>query len=426
MRKRCIALLIATVMLLGLLAACGGQEPGYTEPVTLPAEIDELPDAPEETPPPQNGTEGLPADTREAILRFSQALFREVLALEEQNPVISPLSAYYALAMVALGARGETRDEFEAVLGRDPAALAGDLHAIANRLMDTAGSTELAIAGSIWTADDFNVDPEFARMMSDYFDAPAESRDFGAPETVDEINAWVAERTHGLIEELIESIGRDEVMLLINTLYFSAKWAESFNPMTEHPGNFYPQTGGAMEVPFLSTEAGSFSVALTDAYEAVMLPYDDGRLGFLLVRPLGGASVREFAAGHDFTATIAGLERQEDVQVRMPKLDFEFEVLLNDLLRALGLDLVFTDSSDLSGLSADEEDLFISSVLQKVRIQVDEEGTEAAAATVVAIERMSIALNLLELTFNTPYLYVIYDLEMGVPLFMGIVDNPAG
>jgi len=427
MKKRCMALLVAGALMLGLFAACGGQTEQAIEPTPIsePTEYAEPDMSQEEEPPVALVTDGNPDEAKAAIFAFSQALFREVLALGEENPVISPLSAYYALAMVALGAGGETRAEFEAVLGRDPEMLARDLRTLTQQLTGTSGSTILNIAGSIWAAEEYTIIPAFAAAMREYFDAPAMSRDFGAPETVDEINAWVAERTEGLIEELIDSIGQDEVMLLINTLYFSAKWAEAFNPMTEYQGEFRPAHGDAVEIPFLSTSPGAFSVAMTDVYEAVMLPYDDGRLGFLLVRPTGGISVREFAVDQDLGEVIAGLEMREDVQVRMPKLDMEFEFLLNDLLKAMGLQEVFGDYSDLSGLLEEDECLRISSVLQKVRLLVDEEGTEAAAATVVAIERMGIALNLLELTFDTPYLYAIYDLETGVPLFMGVLDHPA-
>jgi len=424
MKKRSIALFVAAAMLTVTLAACAGnavqpepppvEPPPETQPSALTCPADRA----------DNSMPNPPADTHEAILRFSQVLFREVLAEGEDNPVISPLSAYYALAMVALGAGGETRVEFEAVLGRDPAVLAAELLHLSRALMDTAGSTKLSVAGSVWMAEEFTIAPVFAEAMTNYFNAPAYTRDFGASGTVEEINAWVAERTEGLIEKLIESISRDEIMLLINTLYFSAKWADAFNPMTEASRAFRPAGSASVEVPFLSTGVHSFSVAVTCNYEAIMLPYDDDRLGFLLVRPLEGMSVRDFAEGMDLGAIIAGLEMKEDVQVHMPKLDMEFEFLLNDLLKTMGLSLAFGDCADFSGLVEEDDPLRISTVLQKVRILVDEEGTEAAAATVVGIERMSIPLNQIELIFDTPYVYVILDLETGIPLFLGVLDNP--
>jgi len=375
MKKKIIALIVLAAMLLGLLSACAQPPAGDPAPVDEPTIDDaqpEPPRPPEERPALQPREGYLCAETEAAIFHFSQTLFREVLAMGEENPVISPLSAYYALAMVALGAGGETRAEFEAVLGRDPEKLAAELYALARSLTYTRGSTALTIAGSVWTAEDFTIAPDFAAAMMDYFAAPAESRDFSAQTTVDEINAWVSEQTEGLIEELIQEIGRDEVMLLINTLYFSAKWAEAFNPMTEGPGEFRPAAGPAIEVPFLTAGRGSKAVSVTNTYEAAMLPYDDGRLGFLLVRPTDGTPVRDFVVAHDLGAIMAGLAMEYDVQVRMPKLDLEFEIGLIGLLEAMGLREVFGDFADLSGLLEEDMPLRISRVLQKVRLIVDE------------------------------------------------------
>jgi len=429
MKKRLIALLLVLAMLTGLLAGCGvghhanpAQTPEPTEPPAR-SEEDNDPILPEPLPAVIDPV--FPTSTNGAIQAFSHALFQEMLALSEENPVISPLSAYFALAMVALGADGETLDEFTALLGREPHELAADLLALTRDLKNVSGSTALQISGSVWVDDSFTVNPAFAAAMADYFNALALSRDFAATETVDEINAWVAEQTDDLIDQVIDSIGRDAVMLLINTLYFSGKWAAAFNPMTEYQGTFHPATGSAVEVPFLSTSAGTFSVAVTDQFEAALLPYDDNRLGFLLARPTDGTSVRDFAAAHDLGGILAQLEESPEAQIRMPKLDLEYKVVLNDLLQAMGLDKAFGNLADLSGLIEEDDPLHISQVLQKVRLLVDEEGTEAAAVTVVTVERASIALNLIELTFDSPYLYAIVDLETGIPLFMGVLDNPA-
>ena len=416
MKNKALALLIAATMLAGLFAACAsGAEP--EPPLDQPEEGASLPCF------PIVAEEFWSDENRDAILSFSQSLFREVVALAEDNPVISPLSAYFALAMVALGARGETQAEFETVLGSEPAELALALRTLSQSLTDTDGNTTLNIAGGVWTADDFIIEPSFAELLLAYFDAPAVSRDFQAPATADEINAWIHERTEGLIEDMIQSISRDTVMLLVNTLYFSARWAETFGPLTGISDVFHTASGQEVETPFLFTRPESFAVRVTDRYEAVSLPYDDDRLGFLLVRPTDGADLRAFAADFDLAAVLGGLEMRDNVQVHMPKLDLEFEVSLNEILQALGLTLAFGDFADFSGLSAEDEDLYISSVLQKVRLLVDEEGTEAAAATVVGIERMGIAFDLLDLRFDSPYLYVIYDRLTGVPLFMGLVEE---
>jgi len=326
--------------------------------------------------------------------------------------------------MTALGAGGQTALEFQDVLGLDPMELARELQALTASLTSAGGNTALNIAGGVFTDEAFVIDPAFAALLAEYFDAPAQSLDFEDPRTVQEINAWVAEQTHGLIEDLLPSIGRDAMMLLINTLYFSAQWAEPFHPMRSFDGVFHLADGTEVEVPFLSTRAVSLSVSVTDQVEAVSLPYDDDRLAFLLVRPTDGTDIRQFAADFDLAETLASLESRDSVRVWMPKLDLTFDLALNDLLQRMGLIEAFGDAADFSGLTAGDETLRISRVLQKVRLLVDEEGTEAAAATAIEIEVTSINLEQLDLVFDTAYLYVIYDVALGVPLFMGIWENP--
>ena len=430
MEKRFFALLTVLALLLGLFAACRGTP---AEPILAPSppEISPSPVIPVEEEEDdvelyENVTPWLlSSEAQSAILAFSGELFQAVLTLEEENPLFSPLSAYYALAMTALGAEGQTALEFQDILGLDPMELARELQSLTTSLTSTGGNTALNVAGGVWTDEDFVIHPEFVALLTAYFDAPAKSLDFADPATVEAINAWIAEQTHGLIEDLLSSIGRDAVMLLINTLYFSAQWAEAFHPMTAFDGIFRLADSTEVETPFLSSQTVSLPVSVTDQYEAVSLPYDDDRLAFLLVRPTDGRNIRQFAADFDLSATLASLETRDSVRVRMPKLDLTFDFLLNDLLQRMGLLTAFSDEADFSGLTAEDEPLRISRVLQKVRLLVDEEGTEAAAATVIEIERTSIDLEQLNLFFDTAYLYVIYDVLLGIPLFMGVLENPA-
>jgi len=433
MKKRFVALLIVFALMVSLFAACRGNTAETVVSPSPPAAEEDSPTPAIPTEEEEPGVEAhedvtpwhLSPEAQGAILDFSGELFRAVLTLEGENPLFSPISAYYALAMIALGAQGETALEFQNVLGLDPMELARDLYTLTASLASTAGNTALNIAGGVFTDEDFVIHPAFADLLMEYFDAPAVSLDFADPATVQEINAWVAEQTHGLIEDLLDSIGRDAVMLLINTLYFSAQWAEPFHPMTTFDGIFHLADGTEMEVPFLSTRPISLPVSVTDQYEVVSLPYDDGRLGFLLARPIDGTDLRQFALDFDLTETLTSLETRDSVRVRMPKLDLTFNFQLNDLLQGMGLVVAFDDMADFSGLTEEDEALRISRVLQKVRLLVDEEGTEAAAATAIEIERTSIDLEQLDLVFDTAYLYVIYDVLLGIPLFMGILENPA-
>ncbi|MDR0273332.1 MAG: hypothetical protein LBI27_08460 [Clostridiales bacterium] len=371
----------------------------------------------------------------ESVAAFSQELFRQALlspVVDDENIVMSPLSAYYALAMVSLGANGETSDEFTRVLGRDPHELAPLLAALAENLMKTRGSTNLSVAGSVWLRDTFSVHPEFNRAMTDYFGAPAFPRDFDDGTTVNEINAWISENTNGLIDEVLSGINSDDIMFLINTLYMYAKWADAFRPMTESTRTFTPENGAAQQTAFL-TAGGQSGTALrvnvTPACEAVLLPYDDGNLGFFMVRPTDGTTVRDFAALRDLATIFSALEQRNNVLVHMPELDVEFDFSLINMLQTMGLETAFDpNSADLLGLvESSPNNLFISAVQQVVRIIVDKDGTEAAAVTMIAVNTTSMPPPpSLILDFNTPYIYAIYDLSTEIPLFIGIVDNIPG
>ena len=371
---------------------------------------------------------GTLADDWTAISKFSQDLFREILTTGEENVVISPLSAYYVLAMVALGAREETLYEFQTLLGYDPRELAPKLSALAQYLMYTGGSTVLNLAGSVWINERFPIASEFNQAMTYYFNSSANARNLMKQATKDEINDWIYKQTNGLVDEALEEVEIDEytMMLLINTLYVSARWDRSFNPMGQFPSVFYLESGMPLETTFLSTNFTGLFASVTDYYEAVLLPYDDDRLGFFLVRPTDGTNVRDFAATHDLTTILNNLKDHSTVAVQMPKLDKEFDILMNDQLQAMGLNQVFDSNySDLSGLIKETVDLLhLSEVRQTVRILVDAEGTEAAATTIGIPSMESYSPNPLDLIFNTAYLYAIFDLQTGIPLFMGVVDNP--
>jgi len=428
MKKRLLAIVIATFM---LFSACAS---GYTaelpfeayEPTTTSIATEPIAVINDITSVP-----AVPVDTWEAISNFSQELFLQALVADDvecENLVISPLSAYYALAMVALGARGATLDEFAYVLGQDPSKLAPELARLASSLMEVDGSTLLTLAGSVWICDNYTVHPDFNQAMINYFGAPAFPRNFASRATVDEINSWISYQTNGLIDEMLEEIENDEIMFLINTLYLLTKWAEEIYPMTESVRRFTPESGIGRDADFISTEAVVLNARVTDTYEAVLLPYDDGRLGFFAVRPTDGTLIRDFATMHYLADIFAGLQRNY-VIVHMPELDKEFDITMNNMLKAMGLNEAFGTFADLFGLvdmPPVGQPIEISYVRQMVRIIVDKEGTEAAAATIVSVARQSSRPEPLPivLDFNTPYIYAIYDLNTGIPLFIGIVDYP--
>jgi len=357
----------------------------------------------------------------QAITNFSQNMFNQVLATGDENAVISALSAYYVLAMVSQGAAGQTRQEFDQLLGFhsfEPREMLNLTQNLTRNRQDTI----VNIAGSVWIRDDQTVNTAFNQIMETYFGAPANSRDFFAPGTVPEINRWVYDNTEGLINSILEELDPDDVMLLINALYFKGQWAET---MHYAPNTFTTAHGEAIEMDFLSTQSSWLQVAVTPQYEAAFLPYSCNRFGLLLVRPTNGTDIRDFAAAHSFADVFAGLNRMQSV-IQMPGLDLEYEIQLNDILQNMGLTSAFNfHTADFSELIYTDYELEISGVLQKVRIFVDRYGTEAAATTSVTVRPQSLPPPPVYLTFNTPYMYAIICTATNVPIFMGVVDNPA-
>jgi len=381
----------------------------------------------EEIPTTVISTTEIPEEVSQAITNFSQTLFRKVLSDSAQNPVISPLSAYYALSMVAQGAQNHTLDEFSYLLNHNTANLPLELFNLANRFMNTDGSTILNIAGSVWVADRYDVYPNFDRIMTNYFGAPARSRDLPNPATIVEINRWVHDNTEGLIDRIVDSLSPCTAMVLLNALYFKGTWQYE---MFDHRGVFYLASGEAVNANFISTSRNftatenALYIAVTARYEAALLPYDCGRLGFLIVRPTDSTIVRDFADTYDLADIWSNLWRGHNAVIIMPEFELEFEITMNNVLQNMGLATAFAPGADFSGLVTESPlpGFEIDQVLQKVRIIVDKYGTEAAAVSGAILSTISSPPP--PLIFNTPYIFAIYDLESGIPLFMGVMDDP--
>ena len=359
-------------------------------------------------------------------------LMQYAAAQEAENPVLSPLSAYLCLAMLMPGANENTKAEFEKILGADwdyVSALAAD---IAARLEKTGGSTKLDLANSIWTDDDKAViEEEWLKTVKAYFGPDIYSADLPSDGALKAINKWVNDKTNGMIPKLHdENYDKDTIMVLLNALYMKADWAHKFEGQDTYDREFTKADGSAVTVPFMNMFEAYESYIKTEDAEGIMLPYDDGRLAFIALKP-GSGDARGYAAG--FTGaklkeTIAAAKADTFVTVNMPKFSTGYSVYLTDALKAMGMTDAFDPFlADLSGAGRGVDGpLYISYVFQKVKVDVDEEGTEAAAVTEIATAK-GCALPADEpivLTFDKPFVYAIVDTETGVPLFAGVMENP--
>lgn len=359
-------------------------------------------------------------------------LMQYAAAQEAENPVLSPLSAYLCLAMLMPGANENTKAEFEKILGADwdyVSALAAD---IAAQLEKTGGSTKLDLANSIWTDDDKAViEEEWLKTVKAYFGPDIYSADLPSDGALKAINKWVNDKTNGMIPKLHdENYDKDTIMVLLNALYMKAEWAHKFDAESTYDREFTKADGSAVTVPFMNMYEAYESYIKTEDAEGIMLPYDDGRLAFIALKPDSG-DARGYAAsltGAKLKELIAAAKADTFVTVNMPKFSTGYSVYLTDALKAMGMTDAFDPFlADLYGAGRGVDGpLYISYVFQRVKVDVDEEGTEAAAVTEIATAE-GCALPAEEpivLTFDKPFVYAIVDTETGVPLFAGVMENP--
>lgn len=371
---------------------------------------------------------------RKTINRFSAALLELSAGNNEGNLMISPASVHLALAMTANGAEGETKAAMlETLAGR---GLSIDRLNRASRdwaalLSRTGEKTTLGIANSIWFDKGYSPSKSFLQRNRDFFGAEARSLDFrdkGAPGV---INGWVKKATRGTIEKIIESIRRDEVLFLVNAVYFKSDWQVPFEKNDTRKQVFHAP-GKDVEVEFMH-RTGRMTVMSGNGATGVALPYDDGQFGFFALLPDGQSSPREWLAKQDKASLfddIAGMMGQKagfTVELALPKFESSYEDTLEDELARLGMGIAFDPGrADFSGMSERHaKDLFIGTVRHKTFVRVDEKGTEAAAVTSVGMRLTGMPLIERQLVFDRPFLYGIMDMKAGIPLFVGIMENPA-
>ena len=358
-------------------------------------------------------------------------LMQYAAAQDAENPVISPLSAYLCIAMLMPGAKENTMAEFEKILGADWEKVAALAASIEAQLKNTGGSTKLDLANSIWTDDDRAViEEEWLKTVKAYFGPEVYTADLPSNEALKAINKWVNDKTNGMIPKLHDdNYDNDTIMVLLNALYMKAEWAHKFDAESTNDREFTRADGSAVTVPFMNMYEAYESYIKTDDAEGIMLPYDDGRLAFIALKP-GSGDARSYAAsltGARLKELIAAAKADTFVTVNIPKFSTGYSVYLTDALKAMGMTDAFDPAlADLTGVGGGVDGpLYISSVFQKVKVDVDEEGTEAAAVTEVVIAGTSLIVEEpIVLTFDKPFVYAIADTETGVPLFVGVMENP--
>ncbi|MCI9575270.1 MAG: serine protease [Clostridiales bacterium] len=360
-----------------------------------------------------------------ATADFSLELFRQSRD-SSQNFLLSPASAALALGMTSNGSGGSTQQQFLTLLGDGltQQALNQSYYQWINRLSTDQEGAILNLAGSIWfRKDGFTVNRDFLQTNADYFGADAYQLDFNQPSTIDKINQWVQDNTNGKIEEMVEEISPDTMMYLINTLYFEMNWQTPFPSYATHKKEFHTADSQTVSTDFMYEEHSPYFA--DDKAEGIKKQYADSKYSFVAIRPKNGVSLDDYLdslTGEQFLSLIQQ-ESTESASFWLPKFRYDSSVLLKEPLKNMGLSDAFSlKTADFSKISSTP--LYLSQVLQKTFIEVDEVGTKAGAATLVEIKTESAFFIDHELIFDSPFLFAIIENETGLPLFLGTVMNP--
>ncbi|HTN90740.1 MAG TPA: serpin family protein [Sorangium sp.] len=377
------------------------------------------------------------ADLKELVggnTDFALALYQQ-LAGTPGNLFYSPYSVSSALAMTYAGARGATETEMAGALRftlpqerLHPAFNALD-RALARRGQGAEGKDgegfRLKVANALWGQVGSSFAPSFLDVLAESYGAGLRVVDFAqAPdEARGIINGWVAERTEDRIKDILPegAIQPATRLVLTNAVYFNAAWQLPFDEEDTAPGDFTLGDGTAVSVPMMNGSA-QVGYGEGDGYEALELPYDGGELSMVLVLPAEGGEL-EAGLDRERLEGVIGSLGTRSVTMTLPKFKFESTLDLVPQLVELGMPIAFTGRADFSGIDG-QGGLFISDVLHKAFVSVDEAGTEAAAATAVVIGETS-APEPATIRFDRPFLFFIRDIETGAVLFVGRVMNPS-
>ena len=355
------------------------------------------------------------------IADFAVRLLKESF-IEGENQLLSPASVILAMGMTSNGANGETLRQMEAVLGAQVDTLNGYLHSYEDELAEGSVYYKVSIANSIWYNENFkNVNREFLQKNADYYNAELYQRKFdnGA---VKEINKWAEKKTDGMIPELLNSIPHDNMMYLINALCFDAEWVNVYRDINVKEGDFTKEDGTKQKAQFMCSTEYQF---IEDDYATGFIkPYKGKKYAFVALLPNQGVSIADYIDSLDasrFTEMIANVSLEYEVSAKLPKFSLDYSINLKDVLKKMGIrDAFDINQADFSNMAAPlDEPLFISGVLHKTFIQVDEKGTKAGAITKVDASEAAFPREIKEVFLDRPFIYMIIDIDSNVPLFIG-------
>jgi serine protease inhibitor len=357
---------------------------------------------------------------------FGLKLFSRITAVEQnKNVFISPFSVSMALGMVLNGADGGTLDSMKQVLEHSDFTIQEINESYKNIsyiLTHLDPKVTMQIANSIWCRNDFQVFPTFLNDCRNYFDAEAASLDFNSPSAVQAINNWVNSKTNGKIPTILDNIPPEVVMYLINAIYFKGTWTYQFDSKNTVDAAFTTSIGSVVTCKMMSQKS-TYAYHATNQVQIIDLPYGDRSFSMTIVLPAEGTNIDQFATEitqQQWDGWINNLDSTE-VELSLPKFKVEYEKRLNDELSAMGMGIAFSDFADFSRIA--NTFLAISEVKHKTFVEVNEEGTEAAAVTIISIKVTSMP-STPTMYINRPFIFAVRERKSGTIIFIGKIVNP--
>lgn len=360
-----------------------------------------------------------------AFTMFDQ-LSKDITA--DENLFFSPLSVGAALTMTSNGAKGETLEQMLKALnidGIDAEQVNAYYKKLITELPYLNRNTTINIANSIWYKDDFDVLGSFLAMNQNYFNAEIAALDFTSPQALNKINGWVNEKNQTKIPTILENIPADAVMYLINAIYFKGAWDYKFDKSKTKKDNFKKANGSTIEADFMEVEH-TFNISSSNGYQAVQLPYTDQKFDMIIVKSQDGVSLGDLKTTLQNPTAVRGLVEGfsgANLRLHLPKFKTSYESSLNNMLKAFGMVTPFSDVADFTGIT-EGGGIKISEVKHKAFVEVNEEGTEAAAVTSIGMVLTSAQPGPFVVKFDEPFLFLIREASSGLILFAGQVNDP--
>ena len=359
---------------------------------------------------------------------FAFDIFKKVMdnTADSVNFIISPLSISSALSMTLNGANGDTRDAMLTALrvnGLTPEIINNSYKDLTKALLSVDKRVLISIANSVWTKNNFVVKKPFSDILTQYYNAESKPFDVLDPLAPTQINSWIESKTNGLIKNMIDQLDPNTVMLLINAIYFKGKWNSQFDKDNTVQKSFYKPDGSTITVPMMK-QTSDYKIYNGDGFTLAELAYGQGNFVLDVILPADNNGIKSLIpliTENNLSVWLNQMAKRK-TELSFPRFKYGYKKELKDILSDMGMGLAFTDNADFSNIS--DLSTKISFVLHQANIETNEEGSEAAAATVVGISTTSMPSGPFVLNVDHSFLYIIRETTTNSILFMGKVVDP--